>query len=113
MDRRTNCTVKDCTSDNNYDGIYVSGNGSQITGNTCSSNSDSGIEISSAKNRIDNNTVGYNGSYGILEISSSAGNSITRNFAPGDFVNYFNTSGNTDFAPIQTPSTATSPWANF
>jgi parallel beta-helix repeat protein len=113
IDVGTNCTVKDCTSDNNYEGIYVSGNGSQITGNTCSSNSDSGIYISSAKNRIDNNTVGYNGSYGILEISSSAGNSITRNFAPGDFVNYYNPSGNTDFAPIQTNSTATSPWANF
>jgi len=113
IDVGTNCTVKDCTSDNNYDGIYVSGNGSQIAGNTCSGNSDSGIEISSAKNRIDNNTVGYNGTYGILEISSNAGNSITRNFAPGNSVNYYNTSGNTDFAPVQTPSTATSPWANF
>jgi parallel beta-helix repeat protein len=108
-----NCTVKDCTSDNNYDGIYVSGSYSQITGNTCSSNSDSGIEIPSTKNRIDNNTVGDNGSYGILEYSQNAGNIITRNFAPGNFVNYYNTSGNTDFAPVQTPSTATSPWANF
>ena len=108
-----NCTVKDCTSDNNYDGIFVNGSYSQITGNTCSSNSDSGIEIPLTKDRIDNNTVGDNGSYGILEYSQNAGNIITRNFAPGNFSNYYNTSGNTDFAPIQTPSTATSPWANF
>ena len=109
-----NCTVQGCTSDNNYAGIYVSGSGSQISGNTCSGNSDSGIYISSAKNRIDNNTVGYNGSYGILEIISSSGNIITRNFAPGNGgVNYFNLAGNSDYAPVQTPSTATSPWANF
>jgi len=108
-----NCTVRDCTSDNNYDGIFVNGSYSQITGNTCSGNSDSGIEIPLTKDRIDDNTVGDNGSYGILEYSQNAGNSITRNFAPGNFSNYYNTSGNTDFAPIQTPSTATSPWANF
>ncbi len=114
IDVGTDCTVKDCTSDNNYVGIYVSGNGCQIAGNTCGGNSDSGIEIFSAKNRIDNNTVGYNGVYGILEIGSGSGNIITRNVAPGNGTsNYYNTSGNTDFAPIQTPSTATSPWANF
>jgi parallel beta-helix repeat protein len=110
-----NCTVKDCTSDNNYAGIYVSGSYSQITGNTCSSNSDSGITIPGSQNRIDNNTVGDNGSYGILEYSVNVGNSITRNFAPGNGgLNYgLTTSGNSDYGPIQTPSTATSPWANF
>jgi parallel beta-helix repeat protein len=109
----TNCTVKDCTSDNNYEGIYVSGNGCQIAGNTCGDNTDSGIYINSAKNRIDNNIVGYNGNYGILEIASGSGNIITRNSAPGNGLNYYNTSGNSDYGPIQTPSTATSPWANF
>jgi parallel beta-helix repeat protein len=108
-----NCTVKNCTSDNNYDGVFVNGSYSQITGNTCSSNSDSGIEIPLTKDRIDNNTVGDNGSYGILEYSQNVDNIITRNFAPGNFVNYYQLSGNTDYAPVQIPSTATSPWANF
>ena len=114
IDVGTNCTVKNCTSDNNSDGIYISGNGCQIAGNACGGNTDSGIYISSAKNRIDDNTVGYNGNYGILEISSGSGNIITRNFAPGNGgLNYFSLSGNSDYAPVQTPSTATSPWANF
>jgi hypothetical protein len=26
---------------------------------------------------------------------------------------YYNTTNNNDFGPIQTPGTATSPWANF
>lgn len=116
IDVGTNCTVKDCTSDNNYDGIYVSGNDSQIAGNTCSGNSASGIEITSSgtQERIDGNMVGHNGSYGILVYSVNAGNSIIRNSAPGNGgVNYFNTSGNNDYGPIGVPGTATSPWANF
>jgi parallel beta-helix repeat protein len=109
-----NCTVRDCTSDNNYAGIYVVGNDSLITGNTCSGNSDAGIAIAGTQNRVDENIVGANGVYGILEYSSSAGNSIIRNSAPANGTsNYFNTSGNTDYGPVQTPSTATSPWANF
>ena len=108
-----NCTVKDCTSDNNYAGIYVGGNDCQITGNTCSGNCDAGITIAGTQNRIDTNIVGANAVYGILDLTSSSGNIIIRNSAPGNGSNYYNTSGNSDYAPIQTPSTATSPWANF
>ncbi len=108
-----NCTVKDCTSDNNYAGIYVVGSDSLITGNTCSGNSDAGITIAGTQNRVDANIVGANAVYGILDLTSSSGNSIIRNSAPGNGLNYYNTSGNSDYGPIQTPSTATSPWANF
>ena len=109
-----NCTVKDCTSDNNYAGIYVVGSDSLITGNTCSGNSDAGITIAGTQNRVDDNIVGANAVYGILDYNTSAGNSIIRNSAPGNGTsNYSNTSGNSDYGPIQTPSTATSPWANF
>ena len=70
--------------------------------------------INGTQNRIDNNIVAGNGFYGIVVASDNVGNSITRNSAPGNsFGDYENTSGNTDYAPIQTPSTATSPWANF
>jgi len=110
------CTVKGCTASGNTGGpgIYVGGSGSQIAGNTCSGNN-SGIEIYGAQNRIDNNIIGNNATFGINDVSgANAGNSITRNSAPGNpDGGYFGTSGNSDYAPVQTPSTATSPWANF
>jgi parallel beta-helix repeat protein len=110
------CTVKGCTASGNTGGpgIYVGGSGSQIAGNTCSGNN-TGIEINGAQNRIDNNITVNNATYGIYDVSgANVGNNITRNSAPGNSSGgYFGNSGNTDFGPVQTPSTATSPWANF
>ncbi|MGP8199327.1 MAG: right-handed parallel beta-helix repeat-containing protein [Limisphaerales bacterium] len=106
-----NCTVKDCTaSDNGNNGIYVHNN-CLITGNTCSGNDDMGIAIYGSQNRIDGNNVGNNTSFGINSVQQNVHNCITRNFSPGPGYGSYN--GNNDYAPIGTPNTATSPWANF
>jgi parallel beta-helix repeat protein len=112
IDVGTNCTVKDCTANaNGSAGIYVAGDNCQIADNTCSGNSSYGIEIIGVQNRVDNNSVGNNISFGIFPNSINVTNSITRNSSPG--AGYGNTAGNTDYAPIGTPNTATSPWENF
>jgi hypothetical protein len=68
--------------------------------------------IDSTGTRIDGNFFGNNNPYGAIDFNSvNAGNCITRNSAPGG--GYDSYSGNNDYAPIQTPNTATSPWANF
>jgi parallel beta-helix repeat protein len=108
------CTIKDCTSGNNAFGINVAYNDSQIIGNNCSDNSEDGIVVYGTQNRIDSNIVGNNANFGIFVELDNVGNSITRNSAPGNSGGgYYGNSGNTDYAPVQTPSTATSPWANF
>jgi parallel beta-helix repeat protein len=107
------CTVKDCTaSTNSSSGILVTGNGSLITGNTCNGNG-LGIFITGGQNRIDGNLVTQNGD-GIAPTTANAGNMITRNSAPGNAsANYFNYTGNADYAPTGSVSTATNPWTNF
>jgi Right handed beta helix region len=119
-----NCIVKDCTAcGNSTGGINVQGNDCLIAGNNCSGNgritsaNAIGISIGGVRNRIDNNNAGNN-TYGPLLVfgpgifpnAVNVNNCITRNFAPGG---YGNTSGNNDYAPIQTPNTSTNPWANF
>jgi parallel beta-helix repeat protein len=107
-----NCTIIDCGANGNTSGgIVVVGNNCQISGNTCSGNLSYGIAIQGRQNRIDNNSVGNNTSFGIYPILMNVTNTITRNSSPG--IGYGNVSGNNDYAPIQTPNTATSPWANF
>jgi parallel beta-helix repeat protein len=114
-----NSTVKDCTASGNagahgFDGIDVFGKNCQIAGNTCSGNANNGIFIFGGQSRIDGNSIGNNGAYGINPSSANVTNSITRNSAPGNGSGgYGNYSGNNDYAPTGTPSTATSPWANF
>jgi hypothetical protein len=95
-------------------GIYVVGNFCLITGNICNYNS-FGIVVDGYHNRIDSNTAGGNLYYGIEEDAPNGGNSITRNFAPFNGLDDYsgNAPDNPDFAPVQTPATATSPWANF
>jgi hypothetical protein len=106
-----NCSVKDCTSSANMiNGILVGGNNCQIVGNTCVGGY-YGIAILGGQNRIDNNSVGNSIVFGINPGQMNVTNSITRNSSPGP--GYGNTSGNNDYAPIGTPNTATSPWANF
>jgi len=118
------CTVKDSVCNNNLGGgIYVVGNHCLITGNTASGNEASDIYVDGGWNRIDNNTAGDSGisivggwnridnntAGGITSALLNVTNSITRNVSEY----YGNTAGNNDYAPIQTPATATSPWANF
>jgi parallel beta-helix repeat protein len=95
-------------------GIEVVASGSQIVGNNCSDNSEDGIVIYGTQDRIDNNIAGNNINFGIFIELANEGNIITRNSAPGNAGGgYEGNSGNNDCAPVQTPSTATSPWANF
>lgn len=106
-----NSTVIDCAAGGNVGiGIYIAGNNCLIAGNTCSSNA-TGVVIGGGQNRVDGNSVGGNSSYSIEPNFANVTNSITRNFAGQS--GYGNYAGNNDYAPIQTPSTATSPWANF
>jgi hypothetical protein len=106
--------IKGSTADDNgSSGISASG-GAVITGNTANGNAQYGISVTGGQNLIDSNYTGQNGQYGISVSAVNQHNYITRNFAPGNGTSgYFNTSGNNDYGPIQTPNSATSPWANF
>jgi parallel beta-helix repeat protein len=110
------CSVTSCNASGNNTlsayGIWVNGVQNLIGGNTCSSNA-YGIVINGGRNRIDGNTVGNNSVYGVYPFSLGVTNAIVRNSVSGNGLNYFNFSGNNDYAPTGTPSTATSPWANF
>ena len=107
-------TIKDCTVRNNYGaGIRVNG-ACLVTGNNSSLNgvvtgAGDGIRTAGDNNRIDGNHVVGNGQYGIR---SSTTNVIVRNTSSGNGINYDVSSG-ANFGPLQTPGTATSPWANF
>ena len=111
-----NCIVKDCTAIGNSEaGIFVGGNNNLISGNNCSANGEYGIQIfGGSQNRVDGNTAGNNAFYGIYPFPVNLTNSITRNFAPGNGSGgYGNYTGNSDYAPTGTVSTATNPWTNF
>jgi parallel beta-helix repeat protein len=112
IDVGNDCTVQDCIATvNAVDGIYVAGNNCLISGNSCHGNGIYGIELSGSPNRVDGNSVGYNLSYGINADSLNMTNCIIRNFSPGP--GYGGYAGNTDYAPIGKPSTATNAWQNF
>jgi parallel beta-helix repeat protein len=108
------CTVKDCTAGNNDDdGIAAYGDNNLIVGNNCSGNG-FGMVFGGAQNRVDDNLAGFNSFNGIFLVQTNVGNLIIRNSAPGNGSGgYYNYAGNNDYAPVQTPASATSPWANF
>jgi parallel beta-helix repeat protein len=110
-----NCIVTACNANSNVlNGISVGGNNNLIAGNCCNTNGVAGISIYGGQNRIDGNHAGNNSSFGIYPYYVNTNNIIIRNSAPGNTSGaYYNTSGNNDYGPIQKPSTATSPWANF
>jgi parallel beta-helix repeat protein len=105
--------VKDRTaSGNTGDGIYVGFN-CIVTGCNASGNAGDGIYVEGGQNRIDGNHASNNSGYGI-NAGSANQNIIIRNSAPGNSSGAYNdTTNNNDFGPVQTPGTATSPWANF
>jgi hypothetical protein len=108
-------TVKNCNaSENQASGIVVLGdsfllenhashNGRGVTaiGIDTSGGSGSRVEGNDAR---DNNNIGFFVTSGDLVIRNSAGGNTT--------LNYSSTSG-TNFAPVQSASTATNPFANF
>jgi parallel beta-helix repeat protein len=107
-------TVKNCSaSENQKSGIVVGGD-SVLLENHASHNgrgvAAAGIDTSGGGGtRIEANQVRDNTGTGIL---ASAGDIVIRNSAGNNTTNY-NPSSGTNFAPVQSPSTATNPLANF
>ena len=121
----TGCTV---FGSHSY-GIYASGPGCLIVGNTCignntdNVNNSGGIVIAdfAGQCRIENNQLTGNGASGIRIIDIAFGSGANKNFvikntAVGNGVNYIVPGGNV-FGPIANDSTGaitnSSPWANF
>ncbi len=105
----TNATIRNCTADGNKgDGINVLAN-CLIVDNRCSNNGFNGILALGGLNRIEGNQAHSNTSFGI-QVSTSE--TVLRNSATNNNINYFPTSG-ANFAPIQSASTATNPFANL
>jgi hypothetical protein len=107
-----NCRITGCTATGNTDGIDVDAN-SIVMDNSANANSYAGIlSGSSGANRIENNQTLNNGQLGISS-NVSAPDIVVRNTSSGNIGgNYFPTNTAT-FGPLQTPASATSPWANF
>ena len=94
---------------NNGCGIYTGGNGgSLIEGNHLSQNSSGGIVLGDSNNYVVNNhVVNQSGEYGISVNNSANTNNVVVGGGPG--FNYSNISGVSDFGPIDSVATATSP----
>jgi hypothetical protein len=110
--------ITGCAADKNgNDGISVGGD-SVVIGNHASFNGRSGaaagIRTSPSGSRIEGNHTRDNNGTGILAgtldviVRNTAGNNVT-----GVTATNFNPSSGANFAPIQTPSTATNPLANI
>jgi parallel beta-helix repeat protein len=107
-----NTTVQSCTAaGNDYAGIEINYDG-LITGNNCCDNT-YGIFIDVGYSLIDGNNVRGNSDYAIYPQNANHGNVISRNSGGGSSSQYFGYGTNPDYAPFQSISTATSPWANF
>jgi hypothetical protein len=115
IDADTGVTIKDCTTTSNKgDGILVVSS-CLVTGCTSSLNGvgspfGDGIRSNGDSNRIDGNLVVGNSLWGIRTTGTSV---VVRNTATGNGTANYNVSTGTNIGPIQTPGTATSPWANF
>jgi parallel beta-helix repeat protein len=112
--------IADCVVENNTSyGIQVSGPDCLIVGNHCVLNTSQGIVIGSDSNRIEGNTVlTANGVVGIGLTQSGYSHNVTvRNYVSGggsDSVNYsLGTLAGSDYGPVGSAATATSPWANI
>ena len=107
-------TVRHCSTMSNANrGILLNGDCTVIE-NHCSSNGQgaaaAGIDTSGgAGSRIEGNSTRDNVGVGIL---ATTGDIVIRNNSGGNTTNY-NPSTGVNFAPVQTPSNATSPLANF
>jgi len=109
-----NSTLSGCNASSNG-GVNV-GNGIAcdsnclVVGNTARQNGYNGIGAGGSNNRIDGNTV-INNVFSGIEVAN--GNVVVRNISRGNGTNYTPASG-PDIGPTnQTPSGASSPWANF
>jgi hypothetical protein len=115
--------VADCLVENNqFDGIFVDGNDSQIIGNILFGNnagnfsSGAGIGVEGLNNLIENNLVTGSGAsgYGIAyNFGGFTNNIIIKNSVWGNGANNYSIANNNDVGPIGTAASSTSPFANF
>jgi parallel beta-helix repeat protein len=108
--------VSRCTANTNRtSGIVVQGGSivSECTANSNGTGAGAGIDSSGGSGtRIEANQARDNAGTGIVT-NSSSGDIVIRNSAGGNTVANFSPAGGANFAPIQTPSTATNPLANI
>jgi parallel beta-helix repeat protein len=115
----TSCTATAC----NLDGMQgtsnctVTNNDSSNNG-TFPTNSVNGIHLFGVKNRVDNNHASNNSGFGIVTTESQTNvgspDVIIRNTSRGNFAGGYSPSSGQFIGPTnQSPSTSTSPWANF
>lgn len=110
----TRATISNCTANNNQgDGIRFGGD-SIITGCHASSNGQgaisAGLRSAGSGSRVDGNQARDNVGTGILASTSDV---VIRNTCGNNSVANFNPSTGSNFAPIQTPASATNPLANI
>lgn len=105
-------SVTDCTASSNAgDGIQLNAD-DYAARNTCDSNGTvdgAGIHATNSDNRIEDNNVTDNDRGIDVDL---AGNTIFKNSASGNTVNFDIVAGN-DVGPIGTAAAAASPWANI
>jgi hypothetical protein len=106
----------DCVAnENHYGGIISGGASCMILRNQVSRNGQpagstaTGISVNQPTNLVEANTVTENTGTGIF---TNATTLVLRNRSTGNATNYNPASG-TSFAPVQSPTTATNPSANF
>jgi hypothetical protein len=105
----TRTLISGCNvNDNIGDGIAVEGD-STVRNSRSSHNAANGIHTSGSGSRIEGNQARDNSGTGIL---ANGGDAILRNTAGGNATPFDPASGD-NFAPIQTPKTATNPFANI
>ncbi|MDB6125339.1 MAG: hypothetical protein JWQ71_4332 [Pedosphaera sp.] len=104
--------VKGCSvTENTGIGISVGGE-CLIVDNICNRNGGTAIAATSTNNRLDGNQVRNNTGIGI-QTSAGAGNVVIRNSSSANSGGNYSPASGVGIAPIQDPSTATNPFANF
>jgi hypothetical protein len=104
--------VSECTADESGGaGLVVNGN-SVVIDNHFAGNAGEGIISYGTGNRIEHNQATSNG-FGIFSTSGIGADTIIRNTCSGNSGGNYSPTNGTTFAPIQTPATATNPFANF
>lgn len=102
--------VSNCSATNNVEDGFDLVRVNQVLECTASGNGGNGILCTNERNLIDSNLLVLNVGFGV--VSTDSRNTIIRNTAVDNTAGAYSASG-ARFGPVQSPSTATSPWANF
>lgn len=102
--------VSNCVAANNVGDGFDLLRLNQVRECNASNNGGNGILCTNERNLIDSNLLVLNVGFGV--VSTDTSNTIIRNTSVDNTVGAYSASG-ARFGPVQSPSTATSPWANF